>query len=263
MDFEQFVKKMHAKFGLDLTSYKRTQLQRRINSLMARQQIPDYAAYFRHLSSNSQALGQFIDYLTINVTEFFRDIKAFRVLEEQILPELLQRKTRLKIWSAACSNGAEPYSLVMILEDLTPGRKHRIEATDLDPNILKVAARGEYLPQLLRNVSPERKQKYFEKRNGLFVFDPRLKKRVAFRVHDLLSDRYGTGYDLIVCRNVQIYFTREAQHRINSGFYRALSPGGVLFLGASESMFEYQTLGFERFKLSFYRKPLVVRTLAT
>jgi chemotaxis protein methyltransferase CheR len=160
----------------------------------------------------------------------------------------------LKIWSAACSNGAEPYSVAMILEDLTPGRRHHIEATDIDEKILQFAVKGVYTADLLRNVSQARRARHFHEVNGCYTFREQLKKRVAFKLHDLLKDPYGKGYDLIICRNVQIYFTRDAQDRINRLFNQALSPGGYLFVGSSETILNYRELCFERSYPCFYRK---------
>lgn len=254
MEFEVFKERVSRELKLDLNSYKDNQLKRRINTFMTRRKIQDYAAYFQMLTRDREEFSNFVDYLTINVTEFFRDIKAFQELEKSILPALLVVKPRLKIWSAACSNGAEPYSVAIILDELTPQRLHQIEATDLDPNVLETAKRGRYPDDLLRNVPAVRRERYFETEDGMNVVSDEIKKRVNFRRHDLLADSYGNGYDLIVCRNVQIYFTKEAQWRVNGRFSRALRPGGVLFLGASETIFNSSELGLERVAMSFYRR---------
>jgi chemotaxis protein methyltransferase CheR len=254
MDFGAFKKKIDETFNLDLRSYKETQLHRRINSLMSRHKTADYLTYYRLLVQDPDVFKEFKDYLTINVTEFFRDPAMFRVLEEKVFPELLRNRMVLKIWSAACSNGAEPYSAAMILEELTPGRRHRIEATDIDEKVLQSAANGVYAADLLRNVSQARRAMHFREGNGCFVFSEQLKKRVAFKLHDLLKDPYGKGYDLIICRNVQIYFTRDAQDRINRLFNEALSPGGYLFVGSSETIFNYRELCFDKSYPCFYRK---------
>lgn len=254
MDFQEFKNRVARDLKLDLNSYKDAQLRRRINTLMIRKKIGSYAEYYRIISGDRQSFADFVDFLTINVTEFFRDIRAFQELEKRVLPELLAGNRRLKIWSAACSNGAEPYSLAIILDELTPGIHHRIEATDLDPNVLQTAVRGLYPPDLLRNMPQSRLEKYFRNENGRYALDPQIKKRVTFRRHDLLADPYGQGFDLIVCRNVQIYFTREAQWRVNSRFSQALRPGGVLFLGASETILNAAEFGLERMAISFYRR---------
>lgn len=254
MTFELFKQKVKARFGFDLNSYKEKQMRRRLEALMARRQVTDYAAYYALLVADPAALREFVDYLTINVTEFFRDPHLFLFLEQEVLPALLAGKSLLRVWSAACSNGAEPYSLAIILEELTPGRRHRIEGTDLDPGILEVARAGRYPADLLRHVSPARRARFFRQENGMWVVREDIRQRVSFRVHDLLTQPYGTGYDLIVCRNVQIYFTREAQERLNRGFVRSLVPGGVLFVGASESIFNYREIGLEKIGTCFYRK---------
>ncbi|RJX20239.1 MAG: protein-glutamate O-methyltransferase CheR [Ammonifex sp.] len=254
MDFNAFKKRIDETFNLDLSSYKETQLHRRINSLMSRRKIVDYLVYYQLLVEDQDAFGEFKDYLTINVTEFFRDPAMFRILEEKVLPELLSNRMVLKIWSAACSNGAEPYSVAMILEDLTPGRRHRIEATDIDEKVLDMAARGVYTSDLLRNVSKARRARHFREGDGCFTFNEQLKKRISFRIHDLLKDPYGKGFDLIICRNVQIYFTRDAQDKINRLFNQALSPGGYLFVGSSETIFNYRDLCFDKSYPCFYKK---------
>ncbi|HIE11835.1 MAG TPA: protein-glutamate O-methyltransferase CheR [Desulfotomaculum sp.] len=254
MDFEGFKRRVHATFNIDLAGYKETQLRRRTGNLMSRRGVADYFTYYQLLKRDSAAFQEFMDYLTINVTEFFRDPGMFEVLEKEVLPELLSRRSFLRIWSAACSNGAEPYSVVMILEDLAPGCHYRIEATDIDKKILEVAKRGVYSADLLKNVSGVRKEKYFRTDHGSFVFDEKLKKRVSFRRHDLLKDPYITGLDLIICRNVQIYFTRDAQDRIMRQFSESLNPGGYLFIGSSETIFNCRELKLEKRLLSFYRK---------
>lgn len=254
MDFDYFKDRVHSTFNIDLAGYKETQLKRRTGNLMSRRGITDYLAYYQLLKQDPDAFQEFMDYLTINVTEFFRDPRMFELLEREVLPELLARRSFLKIWSAACSNGAEPYSLVMVLEDLAPGCHYRIEATDIDTKILEVARKGSYSADLLKNVSSVRREKYFRVENGTFLFDEKLKRRVSFKSHDLLKDPYITGLDLIVCRNVQIYFTRDAQDRVVKQFSESLNPGGYLFIGSSETIFNWRELKLEKRFLSFYRK---------
>ncbi|MEW6447628.1 MAG: protein-glutamate O-methyltransferase CheR [Bacillota bacterium] len=254
MDFETFRRKVHSTFNVDLAGYKEAQLKRRTGNLMSRRGITDYLTYYHLLKQDPHAFEEFMDYLTINVTEFFRDPGMFELLEKNVLPELLARRSFLRIWSAACSNGAEPYSVVMILEDLAPGCHYRIEATDIDKKILEAARKGLYPADLLKNVSPVRKEKYFREQNGFFVFDEKFRRRVNFRSHDLLKDPYVTGLDLILCRNVQIYFTRDTQHRVIKQLSESLNPGGYLFIGSSETILHYRELNLEKRPFSFYRK---------
>lgn len=258
MDFTIFKEKVRASFKLDLNSYKENQLKRRLDSLMVKQKVGagDYAGFLRLLASDRKAYVEFLDTITINVSEFFRDRLMFKFLEEKIFPPLLEKKNMLKIWSAACSSGAEPYSLAIILDEMTPNRRHQIEGTDIDANILKLAAEARYNPDQVRNVSSERLSKHFRRDANVYILNENIKKKVSFRQHDLLLDRFGHGYDLIACRNVAIYFTREAQEKLNEQFCRSLNPGGVLFIGASEMIFNYHDLGFEKLSSCFYQKKL-------
>lgn len=254
MDFAAFKNQMMKTFGLDLNSYKEAQLKRRLENLMYKQNTTSYHTFFELMSQSRQAYETFLDNLTINVSEFFRDPKRWDELEGKILPDLLARKGTLKIWSAACANGCEPYSLAMLLEDLTPGKSHRIEATDLDKKILQAAQLGRYKADAVRGLNKRRLALYFEREKDEYILINKIRQKTNFRQHDLLTDSFGTGYNLILCRNVTIYFTREAQDRLNQKFARAMAPGGILFIGGSEMIFDYQALGLQKLSPCFYQK---------
>ncbi len=254
MEYQIFKREMKESFNLDLNGYKERQLQRRLNAIMNRLEVDNYRSLLSLLFEDRSSYDTFIDNLTINVTEFFRDKKLFGKLEDEMIPELLKRNRTLKIWSAACANGAEPYSIAMILKELTPGIRHTIDATDLDGNILQVAQRGLYPADLLKNVTSSRVRDYFEKQGDFYKLDAGIKRMVTFRKHDLLYERFRKGYDLIVCRNVMIYFTKEAQTRINRKFAQSLNRNGILFTGGSETIFDYREYGLDRLSPCFYRK---------
>ncbi len=254
MEFAEFKMQVYKNFGLDLNSYKENQLKRRLDNLLFRYQMKDYRDLLDKMLRDRQEYIKFLDYLTINVSEFFRDAKMFRFLEQEVLPGLIAGGRRLRIWSAACSNGAEPYSVAIILDELTPQTVHRIDATDLDQTILKKAKAGVYTNDVLKNVSEERLKKYFTYVNGKYLINQKIKDMVTFRQHDLLSSRYPHGYDLVLCRNVTIYFTREAQNKVNRQFAKSLLPGGYLFIGGSETIFNHAELGFKRIAPCFYQK---------
>ncbi|WP_031518125.1 CheR family methyltransferase [Desulfofalx alkaliphila] len=254
MEFVQFKNRVHKTFGLDLNSYKENQLRRRLDNLLNRRKITGYHEFFTMMSADRQEYLKFLDYLTINVSEFFRDIKMFEILEKKVIPELLADGRSLKIWSAACSLGAEPYSVGIILDEQSPGKRHVIEATDLDQGILIKAKEGLYNAETLKNVSKERLNKYFTKQNGKYLINQKIKDKVKYRQHDLLSDAYPQGYDLILCRNVTIYFTREAQERVNRNFIKSLKTNGYLFIGGSETIFNYAELGLKKLAPCFYKK---------
>lgn len=252
MDFNQFKDRINKRFNVNLNGYKERQLKRRIDSLMQHQGFADYAKYFRALEADEKLWAQFMDKVTINVSEFFRNPDIFKVLEEKVIPYLLSKFTNLKVWSAACSNGAEPYSIAMILAEA--GGNHQIHATDMDEKILAVAKTARYPENMVKNVSERRKQKYFYRENGEYQLLDTIRSMVRFRRHDLLMQKYDTGYHLIVCRNVTIYFTREAQTELYRKFHNSLVEGGILFIGATENIINYQELGYEKFLPWFYQK---------
>ncbi|EAX48496.1 MCP methyltransferase, CheR-type [Thermosinus carboxydivorans Nor1] len=256
-DWEQFKQKFFAKSGINLNDYKPTQMQRRITNFMTRHGVNTYLDFYALIDRNPGLYKEFIDFLTINVTEFFRTPEKFVELETKVLPDLLAKSARLSVWSAGCSTGAEPYSLAIILADLTPNTRHRILATDLDVEMLAKAKKGQYAANELKNVSPARLQKYFKPlAGGLYEISDNIRSRVEFQRHNLLLDRFESGFDLIVCRNVVIYFTEEAKDALYRRFFAALKPGGVLFVGGTEAILNFRDIGFASYLPFFYRKPL-------
>lgn len=253
-EYRYFVEKIKGLSDLDLGNYKPWQIQRRLTNIMGQAGAKDYKEYADMLASDSDKLNQFIDWVTINVSEFYRDYPKFEELKNHILPELLKHSQRLKIWSAGCSNGSEPYTVALILEDLTPGEQHTIIGTDLDNRILERAREARYQEKDVRSV-PERLLKSFFKREGdEFVLSEDIKKRVVLRKHDLLKDPYGDGFDLILCRNVVIYFTNEAKDKIYQNFRASLNENGILFVGGAESILNAKELGFQVLRSFFYTK---------
>lgn len=255
-DWEQFKQKFNAKSGINLNDYKPAQMQRRITNLMNRHGAHTYLEFFKLIDKDSKLYKDFIDYLTINVTEFFRTPEKFVELEKKVLPDLLARSNRLNIWSAGCSIGAEPYSLAMILNDITPGVKHRILATDLDVEMLAKAKQGVYTNSEYKNIPSDRALKYFKQEGDKYVISPDIRAKVEFERHNLLLDNFQTGFDLILCRNVVIYFTEEAKDILYRRFFTALKPGGVLFVGGTEAILNFRDMGFAQYLPFFYRKPL-------
>ena len=255
MDFNGFIAAVYKRFGLNLAAYKEKQLKRRIDSLIATTGAKGYQTFFELICRDSAELEKFYDKITINVSEFFRNRDIFDSFEEKILPLLCSRKRELKIWSAACSNGAEPYSIAIILNDCFPNVTYSILATDIDANILEAARKGVYDDKALKGVSQRRLQKYFTKfDSNLYQVNPEVKRHVSFSKHDLLEDRFEKGFDLIVCRNVVIYFTRETQDELYRKMYNSLNDGGVLFIGATETIPHYKDYGFDKISHWFYQK---------
>ncbi len=241
---------------IDLDNYKSRQVQRRLGTLLARSGYPTWQAYFGHLQHDREALQAFKDYLTINVTEFFRDPQKWEYLEQSILPALLRERRSLRIWSAGCSHGAEPYTLAMLLDELTgTGARHYILATDIDQAMLTTAQRGgPYPASEVKAVTPARLARYFVAQGDKYTVRPDLRGRVTFRSHNLLLDPFEGDFDLIVCRNVVIYFVEETKRALYQRFAQALRPGGVLFVGGTEIVLATPALPLGNFAISFYRR---------
>ena len=255
-DWELFKDKLNRKTGIDLQLYKEQQMRRRINNLIGKTEFKSYTTYFNDVVKDKQKFADFIEYLTINVSEFFRTPDKFSKLETDVIPYLLKKTNSLNIWSAGCSIGAEPYSLSIIMKELTPGKRHRILATDLDIEIIGKAKQGIYTADELRAMRPDRKTKYFTKTpDGKFAIKPDIKSAVEFRRHNLLKDRFENNFDLILCRNVVIYFTEEAKSVLYTNFFKALKPGGILFVGGTESILNARQIGYTTFQPFFYQRP--------
>lgn len=254
MDFNEFHKWVHRELGINLSAYKPEQLNRRINSLMTRVGIKSLDEYTRVIKADSEQKQKFLDFITINVTEFFRNPELYLELENKIKSELLPNNQSLKVWSAACSIGCEPYTLAMILDKIAPLGRHNIIATDIDNTILIKAKIGEYTKNEIKAVSNADLSKYFEIKDDKYYIDSKIKNKVTFKKHDLILDRYDTDFDLIVCRNVVIYFNNDVKQEIYKKFSESLKKGGLLFVGATESIYNYRDYGFEKASTFIYKK---------
>ena len=248
--------------GVDLDSYKSQQMRRRLDGFLTRFPGSGVGPYCEMLQKDTEAQQRLKDFLTINVSEFFRDNEQFNVLKNKILPELVSKTpSSIKIWSAGCSIGAEPYSVAMILDEINPKCDYRILATDLDQTILAQAkAGGPYKENDLKNVNKLQLTKYFTQTERKYTVVDKLKAKIDFRQQNLLKANYPRGFDLIICRNVVIYFTDDAKREINQGFYHSLKDNGILFIGGTETLLDAQDLGFKRLVTSFYARTPVARS---
>ncbi|WP_099222076.1 CheR family methyltransferase [Listeria costaricensis] len=254
-DYAVFAQAIKQEMGLDLTFYKETQMKRRIMGFMEKKQIKNYHAFLRNLRADSQLLAEFMAMITINVTQFFRNRAKWDTLEKQVLPRLIEeRYARLRVWSAACSSGEEAYTLSIILKRMQANLNYEILATDLEAEILKRAVLGHYSEKQLSEMTHAEILTSFEKKPTYYQIKKDLQKHVRFQKHDLLMDSYDNGFDLIVCRNVLIYFTAEGKELVYQKFQKALRPGGILFIGGSEQILNPSSYGFESVDNFFYRK---------
>jgi len=255
-DYEYFKKEIMALTTIDLNSYKEKQMKRRIDTLIAKHKIVGYDKYVQALKSKKAMFEEFVNYITINVSEFYRNPDQWKILNETIFPELISKFGKnLKIWSAACSTGDEPYSLVMALSRHVPLNQIKIYATDLDKQVIAKAKVGLYNEKSISSVPEDFKKKYFTKVGPSYKIADEIKARVEFKEHNLLKDTYPTDYHLIVCRNVLIYFTEEAKDEIFRKYCKSLSKGGILFIGSTEQIMNCKEVGFDRKNSFFYVKP--------
>ncbi|AMM93683.1 chemotaxis protein CheR [Peribacillus simplex] len=253
-EYEEFIRNIKMLTGIDLASYKEGQMKRRLTSLYEKRGYHSFREYYKDIQTCPGVLIEFLDRMTINVSEFYRNPKRWEVLELKILPGLLGSKKKLKIWSAACSTGEEPYTIAMMLSNLVPLSQIEILATDLDENVMARAELGIYPERSLTEVPEEIKREYFEKEGSFYRVNDEIKKRVTFKKQNLLADRFDRGFDLVVCRNVLIYFTEEAKSLLYEKFSASLNSGGIFFVGSTEQIFTPGKYQFETVDTFFYKK---------
>ncbi len=254
--YEGFKKDIYNFTGLDLSLYKEKQMKRRLESRINRLGKKSYKEFFELLKTDKEAFDDFMNYLTINVSEFFRNPEQWEKLEKVIFPQLIKESPNLKIWSAACSTGEEPYSMVMLLTRFFPLSKIKILAADIDDEAMRKAKVGLYKEKSLDNIPKDLREKYFEKIGNSYKISDEIKKCVEFKKMNLLADKYPSGFDMIVCRNVMIYFTDEAKDEMYTKFSASLRNGGLLFVGSTEQIISPSKYNFTSEETFFYKKDL-------
>lgn len=254
-DYEYLKKAVYELTKIDLNAYKEKQMKRRIDTLISKNGVEGYDKYVQVLKTDKVKFEEFVNYLTINVSEFYRNPEQWDLLDREIIPELVKKFGKnLKIWSAACSTGDEPYSLVMALSRHIPLNQIRIIATDIDKQVIEKAKVGLYSEKSIASVPDDLKKKYFTKIGPSYQISEEIKARVTFKQHNLLKDPYDKGCHLIVCRNVLIYFTEEAKEDIFRKYNQSLTQGGLLFIGSTEQIMNYKEMGYGRRNSFFYEK---------
>jgi two-component system CheB/CheR fusion protein len=229
--------------GHDFSNYKRPTLLRRIERRINIQNLPDLPSYVTYIHENPEETQALLKDLLISVTNFFRDKKAFEIIENELLPKLFKGKNsenQLRIWVAGCATGEEAYSFAILCAEKTDGMidapKVQIFATDIDGNSIAEARDGLYSINDLADVSPERLRRFFIKEGDDYRIRREVRESIMFANHNLLKDPPFSHLDLVSCRNVMIYLNHVAQQRLTETFHFALNPGGYLFLGSSESV---------------------------
>ena len=237
--FEKLKKQIHEAIGLDCEGYRPEYLKRRLEIRLRATKSKTYSDYCRYLRANSQECDLLLNDLTINYSLFFRDSDVFLFLEQKIFPELLSSKN-VRVWSAGCATGEEPYSLAVLANECrnryAKDSQVIIYASDVDRDALAKAAKGEYDLKSLQNVEQSLIDKYFVREGELFRVKDSVKQSVRFERHDLMTSPIHQNLDLILCRNVMIYFSRESQQKIHMHFYDSLKDGGYLVIGKTEML---------------------------
>lgn len=256
-DFERFCKGVEQLLGVDLALYKRKQMERRARGLASRFGAGSLDAYLRLLKEDPEQLDRFMERMTITVSQLWRNRDIFDAIEHDILPELNRRAEvrRLKLWSAGCSYGAEPYTLAaVILENREKlNRLPSILGTDINPRMIQRAKLGWFTDEDARDAPPELLDRYFQRVDGGWSAGSELRQLVTFKVEDLFAAK-TRSVDLILFRNVAIHFERERRDRVHRILADALLPGGMIVLGSTEMIMQPSELGLERVRPFVFRK---------
>jgi two-component system, chemotaxis family, CheB/CheR fusion protein len=259
---------LRTKTGHDFTRYKRATIHRRLQRRMSVNQINDISGYARYLKGNEDELKALLKDLLISVTNFFRDPEAFEALKVQIR-DLLKNKSEgndLRVWVAGCATGEEAYSVAMVISECLDELKKRLQvqlyATDIDVDALSKARMGNYPVTIVADVTSKRLKRFFIKQGDTYRVKSEIRERIVFAPQDFIKDPPFSRMDLISCRNLLIYLESDIQNRLLPLLHYSLKPGGVLFLGASETIGESKDLFtvLERKWKIYQRREVVLAT---
>jgi len=253
-DYVYFCLKLKKLTGIDLSSYKPRQMHRRLENYRNRLGFTDFYAFSVAIQKDEGKLRALLDFITINVSEFFRNPEQWKVLKESVLPPILayRRGKPVRIWSAGSSAGQEAYSLAITVLDA--GGVPQVLGTDIDQASLEKARAGVYSKEEIKGLSRFYLAKYFEPHGDGYRVQDVLRRVVSFERRNLLTDEYPRDLDLAVCRNVLIYFTEQGKQRVLRGLAESLRPGGVLFTGATEPVFNPAAYGLTQIYPFFYQR---------
>ena len=251
-EYLSFVGLFREETGIDLASYNQAQMYRRLDSIRQKNGLGSFAELYRRIKSDPDFLEECLAKLTINVTGFFRDSEYWDILREKTL-ELSRNRLPLRIWSAGCATGEEAYSLAFMLNYLMHS-DCILMASDIDSGALAKARAGVYPEKALKGLDSKQISFMFRKLGDVYQVREKLRERISFFKQDLLSDMYPSELDVVLFRNVSIYFKESAKKSVYSKIANKLNPGGLLFIGASEQIIYPQEYGLVNEDIYFYRK---------
>lgn len=251
-EFSKLAQFIQATYGIYLKQEKKVMLKSRLDQLLAKKHISSYSEYFDYVKNDQtgRAASVLVDKITTNHTYFMREVEHFHFLRDQVVPMLARsiKDRDLRIWSAGCSTGEEPYTLAMILMDYFAGQHHgwdtKVLATDISSRVLQVAQQGQYQSEQLGKLPQHWKDNYFVKMDeDHYVVDKKLRAEVIFRKLNLMDDGFPfkRKFHIIFCRNVMIYFDHHTRQNLIQKFTNLLEPGGYLFIGFSETLDKRET----------------------
>jgi chemotaxis protein methyltransferase CheR len=255
-EFSELKSIIKRKIGFNCEDYKQPHLKRRLAVRLRATESKSYKDYTQVLLKNEEEVKQLKETLTVNVTELFRNPETFDSVRNNVLPELIKQKginKVIKVWSAGCSNGEEPYSIAIMLNEFLGSSAKRynisIQATDIDDDSIAKAEMAIFQPKQLEKIGQERINRFFVKKDNNYQVIDELKKLVKVKRHDLISGPKFSGFDIIFCRNVTIYFEQKLQEVLYLNFYNALNDGGFFVMGKTETLVGPATQLFKRFDL--------------
>ena len=243
--FNKFSSFIYSNFGINMNEAKKEILHTKLNKLVSRYNLASYDEYYGHLLNNTDGrfLTEFADEITVNKTSFFRENNHFLFIKDNIArliennPGIIA-KNEIRVWSSACSTGEEAYSLAIILKEYVPrGINIRLLATDISSKALTAAQKGIYPPSIKADVEQGYLDRYFEETGEGYRVSESIKELVIFRLFNLVDAfPFKNSFDMVFCRNVMIYFDSILRRNLLDRFYKVISPGGLLFIGHSESI---------------------------
>ena len=254
MEYNDFVREIYMFSGINLLYYKEKQMKRRIEQLIMQKKLSGYEEYLQVIKSDNELYNEFLGHITINVSYFYRDPKQWEVLEYNILPEIIKRDNKIRSWCCACSSGEEAYTLAFILNRYISNDRIEIIGSDVDRKSIDKAKKGIYTKKNLETLPKVFFYNFFEEKKGEYIVVDEIKNCISFEIIDLLNHEYPQNFDLIICRNVMIYFLEEAKKYIYFNLNKSLNDEGILFMGNSEIILLHERYKFEALSNGFYKK---------
>lgn len=255
-EFQEFCKYIYENVGINLTEKKRSLVNNRLRKRLIELNFKSYGQYFNYIkkSKDENELVLMINSITTNVSSFFRDNKQFVTLAEILKTEFKSKTNPLRIWSAGCSTGQEPYTISITLLKEHPNLRYEIHGSDLSTRVLQIASKGIYThEQIEKDIQdPRDVERFFIKRADHYEIKPDVKRNIKFFQHNLMHNNFPKNFDIIFCRNVIIYFDKETKEKLFQKFFHSLGAHGFLFLGHSESLFNNPL--FRYYRPSIYKK---------